>query len=1261
MPQTDRDALLALYNATDGANWNESINWDTNADLSQWHGVAVNDENRVVALSLGSNNLRGTIPVALGRLTALQELHLYDNKLSGSIPKELGALRELRGLLLHSNQLTGRIPPELGKLAALETLSLWNNRLCGRIPNELGALSKLQVLQLWDNMLSGGPGDDESLDSWRKRLQEQQQEKSPHRAPRTSASHLNGRGVIVYSESTPIPREDGDADRFFQDQIYSSLGLDALARGSPGALEEVQRAINAVASARVSPGAELSGTGNRRELARLVTMAADLGEMMVRHTEDNDASQKELALRPFAQSYYTAVRNGICHAYLAASVVSISRECTSKTGFMGKVGQGMKLLSSVPVVGLLAGLMDTALKVGDSSVRTSPLEEISGLAPDAVECCSLARKLGLRLTDGLPDDTISIIAEAYEGVFESSKNNGVPPEELSEEEYLYDYVVEEVGGYEPTDNGGKKLGKRHLRKLLQAVRRGCLADSKSTERKVGALLQVILPEANIRPTTTSSAAEDTLAEPRKTPQFHDAGLDPAAEQAITREKLEALKLDEEKKQAAAEAVMEDENFTETVVTIGEKDLKTAPEEAVLSRGLDNESPSPPKDVVATRDVLTTSLGPGPATYASRAHAVEFELQAGSLDERIPLGLTITQGLAFVDCGTDEAARAPFCGDAPAEEFLAMTFVHGPEGVAFPDDKPAKLRFFLGYVDDRAPTRDGANQVVITDEEIQRDVLEAYRPLSSPDGVKNWTALGAYTVVFRRLLGQREVWVETPVHHFSVTASAKKVDKGGKNQSYYYGDLGGLRWRFKGRSPAPRVRFGNTTKGNCATFTYYPIVQHTEAAREREFNGQIGVMEVMAAAGMRNYCSTVGGALRDAEEKMTTIVEAGTYEDCDLSYDVREHWQMHVRVGVLQDLTGGLQSTGKLQLLDVRKISGNTILVLREPRLSRPAQYKEIDWPCSAEKICEFYAGRNARCCPRVLLQQQQRQQRRCVAAIAHDGDTTKRRALPVHRATALLPRSDGCLSLSSSNPLHAHHAGAARVGGLGLLNTQPLRHLSTRRGPPQARSLPEKIFAGVVVAVLAAWGLVFGAITLLLLPFVGIALFLLRRNFQRGGVSRNLAAGLARRMAERGGVAAGGDFGGVGGVPGAQQDPTGGGLSALLATMLGGGLSGLELVSAMRRCVLFVRVASLTLDNGRKFDLTSDTFAGDANVEDGRTAHVFRGGQHSSKRAGAAARGVGKGKRTAGALEAGGRLRDFGSRATVSPRSLVDGPGDSAP
>lgn len=54
-------------------------------------------------------------------------------------------------------------------------------------------------------------------------------------------------------------------------------------------------------------------------------------------------------------------------------------------------------------------------------------------------------------------------------------------------------------------------------------------------------------------------------------------------------------------------------------------------------------------------------------------------------------------------------RAPSHEDAFKKEFLAMTFVKGPRQVSFLDEKPAKLRFFLGYVDEFAPG-DGSDRV-----------------------------------------------------------------------------------------------------------------------------------------------------------------------------------------------------------------------------------------------------------------------------------------------------------------------------------------------------------------------------------------------------------------------------------------------------------------------------------------------------------------------------------------------------------------------
>ena len=59
MAQADREALIALYNATDGPNWNGKTNWGSGAPLSEWYGVRANEQGRVVQLSLRTNHLKG--------------------------------------------------------------------------------------------------------------------------------------------------------------------------------------------------------------------------------------------------------------------------------------------------------------------------------------------------------------------------------------------------------------------------------------------------------------------------------------------------------------------------------------------------------------------------------------------------------------------------------------------------------------------------------------------------------------------------------------------------------------------------------------------------------------------------------------------------------------------------------------------------------------------------------------------------------------------------------------------------------------------------------------------------------------------------------------------------------------------------------------------------------------------------------------------------------------------------------------------------
>ncbi len=160
MPQAvesaaDREALVALYNATGGANWTNKTNWLTNMHIGQWHGVTTDVNGHVTSLSIGGNQLSGTIPTQLGDLTNLTELRLDGNQLSGEIPAELGSFANLRQLYLNDNQLSGEIPSALGSLTNLVHLRLDGNQLSGEIPSVLGRLMKLEVLRLSGNQLTG--------------------------------------------------------------------------------------------------------------------------------------------------------------------------------------------------------------------------------------------------------------------------------------------------------------------------------------------------------------------------------------------------------------------------------------------------------------------------------------------------------------------------------------------------------------------------------------------------------------------------------------------------------------------------------------------------------------------------------------------------------------------------------------------------------------------------------------------------------------------------------------------------------------------------------------------------------------------------------------------------------------------------------------------------------------------------------------------------------------------------------------------------
>ena len=178
--ESDREALIALYHATDGPNWTDSTNWLSDAPLGEWYGVRTGADGRVTELLLSTNRLSGPLPTELGtltglrrlllganranraevprwlgNLTSLEELDLSTNGLTGRLPDELGNLTNLRRLNLGYNNLGGQLPAWLGNLTSLEELWLGPNEFTGAVPDELGNLTSLRTLVLWNNRLTG--------------------------------------------------------------------------------------------------------------------------------------------------------------------------------------------------------------------------------------------------------------------------------------------------------------------------------------------------------------------------------------------------------------------------------------------------------------------------------------------------------------------------------------------------------------------------------------------------------------------------------------------------------------------------------------------------------------------------------------------------------------------------------------------------------------------------------------------------------------------------------------------------------------------------------------------------------------------------------------------------------------------------------------------------------------------------------------------------------------------------------------------------
>ncbi|MBR4381047.1 MAG: Ig-like domain-containing protein [Bacteroidaceae bacterium] len=161
---TIREALEDFYYSLDGDNWTNRSGWLSDQPYSTWYGLTASGD-KITAINLEGNNLKGYIPESIGLLVDLSYINLHGdnhnfgfNYISGSIPSSICNLTKLKYLDLGENfTITGKIPANIGNLYNLEYMNLCYNDMGGDIPASIGNLIKLYNLQLQSNNFTSLP------------------------------------------------------------------------------------------------------------------------------------------------------------------------------------------------------------------------------------------------------------------------------------------------------------------------------------------------------------------------------------------------------------------------------------------------------------------------------------------------------------------------------------------------------------------------------------------------------------------------------------------------------------------------------------------------------------------------------------------------------------------------------------------------------------------------------------------------------------------------------------------------------------------------------------------------------------------------------------------------------------------------------------------------------------------------------------------------------------------------------------------------
>uniref|UniRef100_UPI001CB99EC1 receptor protein kinase CLAVATA1 n=1 Tax=Erigeron canadensis TaxID=72917 RepID=UPI001CB99EC1 len=154
---SDLDVLMKIKSSLVASNTSELLNdWKVTNSHCTFSGISCDQNSRVTSLTISYVPLFGTIPPEIGLLNKLVNLTLVSDNLTGELPIEMSSLTSIKFINISSNSFFGDFPGNLVvTMKDIEAFDVYNNNFTGKLPIEFVTLPKLKILYLGGNYFSG--------------------------------------------------------------------------------------------------------------------------------------------------------------------------------------------------------------------------------------------------------------------------------------------------------------------------------------------------------------------------------------------------------------------------------------------------------------------------------------------------------------------------------------------------------------------------------------------------------------------------------------------------------------------------------------------------------------------------------------------------------------------------------------------------------------------------------------------------------------------------------------------------------------------------------------------------------------------------------------------------------------------------------------------------------------------------------------------------------------------------------------------------